>query len=67
LKFINGSSQTKIKEVRVEALKAGFKQCYQDKDFKPIMLIGDSIPNNLLVKDGSVVAEFYNIASSRIQ
>ena len=57
--------RAKIKEVRVEALRAGFKQCYQDKDFKTIVLIGDRIPNNLLMED-EVLLQFYDIASSRI-
>ena len=55
----------KIKEARVEALRAGFKHCYQDKDFKTIVKIGDSIPNNLLMED-EVLLQFYDIASSRI-
>ena len=55
----------KIKEVRVEALRVGFKQCYQDKDFKTIVDIGDKIPNNLLMEDG-VLLQFYDIASSRV-
>jgi hypothetical protein len=55
----------KIKEVRVEALRSGFKQCYQDKDFKSIVIIGDKIPNNLLMED-EVLLQFYDIASSRI-
>jgi hypothetical protein len=57
--------RTKIKEVRVEALRAGFKQCYQDKDFKTIVTIGDKIPNNLLMED-EVLLQFYDIASSRL-
>jgi DNA modification methylase len=55
----------KLKEVRVEALRVGFKQCYQNKDFKTIVLIGDSIPNNLLMED-EVLLQFYDIASSRV-
>jgi DNA modification methylase len=55
----------KIKEARVEALRAGFKQCYQDKDFKSIVQIGDRIPNNLLMED-EVLLQFYDIASSRV-
>ena len=55
----------KIKEARVEALRAGFKQCYQDKDFKSIVTIGDKIPNNLLMED-EVLLQFYDIASSRV-
>ena len=55
----------KIKEVRVEALRAGFKQCYQDKDFASIVAVGDKIPNNLLMED-EVLLQFYDIASSRV-
>jgi hypothetical protein len=57
--------KAKIKEVRVEALRAGFKQCYQDKDFKTIVTLGDRIPNNLLMED-EVLLQFYDIASSRV-
>jgi DNA modification methylase len=57
--------RAKIKEVRVEALRAGFKQCYQDKDFKTIIYIGDRIPNNLLMED-EVLLQFYDIASSKV-
>jgi len=55
----------KIKEVRVEALRAGFKQCYQDKDFSSIVSVGDKIPNNLLMED-EVLLQFYDIASTRV-
>jgi hypothetical protein len=55
----------KLKEVRVEALRTGFKQCYQDKDFKTIVTIGDRIPNNLLMED-EVLLQFYDIAISRV-
>ncbi len=55
----------KIKEARVEALRVGFKQCYKDKDFKTIVTIGDSIPNNLLMED-EVLLQYYDIAISRV-
>ena len=55
----------KIKEARVEALRAGFKQCYQEKDFKTIVSVGDKIPNNLLMED-EVLLQFYDIASTRV-
>ena len=57
--------KTKIKEARVEALRAGFKQCYQDKDFKTIVQVGDRIPNYLLMED-EVLLQFYDIASSKV-
>lgn len=59
------STKKKIKEVRVEAVRAGFKQCYQDKDFKTIVEIGDRIPEKLLMED-EVLLQFYDIASSRV-
>ena len=55
----------RIREARVEALRAGFKECYQEKDFKTIVHIGDRIPNNLLMED-EVLLQFYDIAASRI-
>lgn len=55
----------KIKEARVEALRAGFKQCYQDKDFATIVVVGERIPQNLLTEDEQLL-QFYEIASSRI-
>jgi DNA modification methylase len=57
--------RAKIKEVRVEALRAGFKQCYIDKDFKTIVMVGDKIPENLLTED-EVLLQYYDIASSRV-
>lgn len=57
--------KSKIKEVRVEALRAGFKQCYIDKDFKTIIMVGDNIPENLLTED-EVLLQYYDIASSRV-
>lgn len=64
-KTIAASPKGKIKEARVEALRAGFKQCYQDKDFKTIITVGDRIPNNLLMED-EVLLQFYDIASAKI-
>lgn len=58
-------SKGRIKEVRVEALRAGFKQCYQEKDFKTIIQVGDRIPSNLLMED-EVLLQFYDIASTRV-
>lgn len=60
-----GTSKKKIKEVRVEALRAGFKQCYQDKEFETIVKVGERIPNKLLLED-EVLLQFYDIATSRV-
>lgn len=55
----------KIKEARVEALRAGFKQAYRDKDFATIVKVGDRIPQTLLQED-EVLLQFYQIAASRV-
>lgn len=55
----------KIKEARVEALRAGFKDCYIKKDFETIVKVGDRIPQNLLTED-EVLLQFYDIATSKL-
>ncbi len=57
--------KAKIKEVRMEALRAGFKQCYIDKDFQTIVTVGDKIPQNLLTED-EVLLQFYDIAQNKL-
>lgn len=55
----------KLKDVRVEAVRAGFKQCYSEKNFADIILVGDRIPQNLLTED-EVLLQYYDIASSKV-
>lgn len=55
----------KLKDVRVEAVRAGFKQCYSDKNFSDIILVGDRIPQNLLTED-EILLQYYDIASSKV-
>ena len=58
--------KAKIKEIRVEALRAGFKQCYKDKDFLAIVTLAEKIPNNLLMED-EVLLQYYDIANTRVE
>ena len=55
----------KLKEVRVEALRAGFKNCWEQKDFKAIVVVGDLIPQNILLEDEKLLM-YYDIAKDRI-
>jgi len=55
----------KLKEVRVEALRAGFKSCWEEKDFKTIVTLGDMIPKNILLEDEQLLM-YYDIAKDRI-
>lgn len=55
----------KLKQVRVEALRAGFKNCWEQKDFKTIVTLGDMIPQNILLEDEQLLM-YYDIAKDRI-
>ena len=55
----------KIKNARLEALRAGFKECYKNKDFATIVSVGSKLPEELLTTD-EVLLRFYDIASSRV-
>ena len=56
--------RARIKEVRVEALREGFRQCFKDKDFSTILLVGDKIPQNILTEDEQLL-QYYDIAQMR--
>lgn len=51
----------KINEARLEALRAGFQQCYRDKDFATILAVADRIPQRLLTEDPQLL-RFYDVA-----
>ena len=62
---IESGKAKRLKDVRLEAVKAGFKDCYQKKDFKKIVLIGDKIPENLLTEDETLL-NYYDIACNKV-
>jgi hypothetical protein len=62
---LSNAKTKKLKEVRVEALRAGFKSCWEKKDFQAIVNMGDKIPQNLLLEDEQLLM-FYDIAKDRI-
>lgn len=57
--------RSKLKDVRVEAVRAGFRQCYIDKNFADIILVSDRIPQNLLAED-EVLLQYYDNAISKV-
>ena len=61
---INPKSK-KMKEVRVEALRAGFKNCWETKDFETIVKLSEKIPQNLLLEDEQLLM-YYDIAKDRV-
>lgn len=58
-------SAPRIREARLEALRAGFKECYKNHDFATIVAVGNKLPEELLTTD-EVLLRFYDIASSRV-
>ncbi len=62
---LSTSKTKKLKEVRIEALRAGFKSCWEKKDFHTIVTIGDKIPQNLLLEDEQLLM-LYDIAKDRV-
>ena len=55
----------KLKDVRVEALREGFKSAWQKKDFVAIVNVAEKIPQNLLMED-EYLLNFYDIAKDRV-
>lgn len=60
----NLAKSKKLKDARLEALRAGFKDCYQKKEFATIVKVGDKIPEALLTED-EILLQYYDIATSR--
>lgn len=57
--------KNKLKDVRVEALRAGFKISWEKKDFVTIVNVAERIPQNLLMEDEQLLM-FYDIAKDRV-
>ena len=41
----------KLKELRTEAIRVGFKHCYQQKDYTTILVVAEMIPDSVLNED----------------
>jgi hypothetical protein len=50
----------KLKVVRTEALRAGFKECYQRKDFKTIVEMAHRVPDSVIYDDPALLMYFDN-------
>lgn len=65
LESANDPKTKKLKELRLEALRVGFKACWEKKDFASIVVLGEKIPQNLLLEDEQLLM-FYDIAKDRV-
>ena len=58
-------AKKKLKIVRLEALRAGFKKAWQEQGYKVIIAIAEKIPHNLLEEDPKLLM-WYDQARTRL-
>jgi 16S rRNA G966 N2-methylase RsmD/rubredoxin len=54
------SSKKKLKQFRLEAIRAGFKKAWSEKDYQTIVEIGSKIPDAVLQEDDKLLMYFDN-------
>ena len=59
------SSERKLKVVRTEALRVGFKAAYEGQDYKTIVSVAAKLPENVLQEDEKLLM-YYDVASMRL-
>lgn len=55
----------RLKVFRTEAIRAGFKNCWKNKDYKTIVKIGEKLPENVLQEDQTLLM-YYDNAVTRL-
>ena len=58
-------AKKKLKIFRLEAVRAGFKKAWQERDYKVIITVAEKIPNNVLDEDPKLLM-WYDQAVTRI-
>lgn len=59
------TSKGKLKEFRIEAVRAGFRKAWQDKDYKLIQTISERMPSAVVEEDEKLLL-WYNGAMTRL-
>ena len=59
------SSQKRIKVFRIEAVRAGFRMAWQDRDYETIIAVARKVPENVLQEDPKLLM-WYDQALTRI-
>ncbi len=55
----------KLKVFRMEAIRAGFDECWKTRDFKTIVSVGERLPETILQEDPALLM-YYDNACSRV-
>lgn len=59
------SGKGKLKMFRMEAIRAGFDECWKQRDFKTIVTVGERLPEAVLQEDPALLM-YYDNACSRV-
>ena len=59
-----GGTQKKLKVFRLEAVRAGFKRAWQDRDYATIVAVARKIPENVLQEDQKLL-QWFDLAVTR--
>jgi DNA modification methylase/predicted RNA-binding Zn-ribbon protein involved in translation (DUF1610 family) len=54
----------KLKELRTEAVRVGFKHCYQQKDYQTILVVAEMLPESVIQED-EALQMYYDTAVTR--
>ena len=58
-------AKKKLKVFRLEAVRAGFKKAWQERDYATIISVAEKIPNNVLEEDPKLLM-WYDQAVTRM-
>jgi len=58
-------SKGKLKQFRLESIRAGFRKCWSDNNYKTIVDIAKRLPENVIQEDNNLLM-YYDNASSRL-
>ena len=61
----HAEAKKKLKIFRLEAVRAGFKKAWQERDYPVIVAVADKIPNNVLEEDPKLLI-WYDQAVTRM-
>ena len=57
------SGRGKLRVFRLEAIRAGFDDCWARRDFKTIVAVGERLPESALQEDSALLMYYDNAAS----
>lgn len=59
------STKKKIKQFRTEAVRAGFKRCYDDREYQAIVDVAAKLPEQVIQADDKLLM-YYDVATMRL-